>query len=427
MKKLFTLLMALVMVLSCTSFAAAAEKVEIEYWFGLGGNLGQLFLDLIDEYNASQDKVFVKGVQFPDYATNAQNYQAALAANKPPVAMHTQILQVTKFEKYFEPLNEYYKDPEFKAEEILPGCLSCMYGGDGETIVGVPLFATTQLMYYRKDFFEGYDIAETFATWQNLQKACEEIVAKYAAEGKTMIGWEPMWHGYNWTDAVQSAGGSVFTDATCREVNFLTQEWIDVMNYFADNFKSGLMTMNYGGTGWEYWYANIDDVMQGRAGGYTGSAGDQGDLDFSIVGAVAQPGFGDHRSSPSTDAHLAVISKSVSQEEKDAAWDFFKFLSSPASQGKISRTGGYVVTRSSCLEDPDFAAFVAENPHVLATIDAVNMAQKQWLDITGGYIETAYYDMVDRILLEGDDVLESLEICQEEAQAALDEYWSNQE
>ena len=143
----------------------------------------------------------------------------------------------------------------------------------------------------------------------------KEIVAKYAAEGKTMIGWEPMWHGYNWTDAVQSAGGSVFTDETCREVNFLTQEWIDVMTYFADNFKSGLMTMNYGGTGWEYWYANIDDVMQGRAGGYTGSAGDQGDLDFSIVGAVAQPGFGDHRSSPSTDAHLAVISKNVSQEE----------------------------------------------------------------------------------------------------------------
>ena len=88
-------------------------------------------------------------------------------------------------------------------------------------------------------------------------------------------------------------------------------------------------------------------------------------------------------------------------------------------------TGGYVVTRASAQEDPTFAAYIAENPHVGITIDAMNYTCKQPMDITGGYIDSAYGDMVDRILLEGEDVIESLTICQEEAQAALDEFWAN--
>ena len=186
-----------------------------------------------------------------------------------------------------------------------------------------------------------------------------------------------------------------------------------------------IMSMHHGGSGWEYWYANIDDVLEGTSAGYTGSAGDQGDLDFSIVGVHKQPGWGDHETNNTTDTHMVVIAKSIPEEKKDAAWAFIKFLSKPSSQARISMTGGYVVTRASAQEDPTFAAYIAENPHVGITIDAMNYTCKQPMDITGGYIDSAYGDMVDRILLEGEDVIESLTICQEEAQAALDEFWAN--
>lgn len=51
------------------------------------------------------------------------------------------------------------------------------------------------------------------------------------------------------------------------------------------------MRIHSGGQGWEYWYKTIDDVMKGQAAGYTGSSGDQGDLDFSVVSAMEQPGW----------------------------------------------------------------------------------------------------------------------------------------
>lgn len=90
-------------------------------------------------------------------------------------------------------------------------------------------------------------------------------------------------------------------------------------------------------------------------------------------------------------------------------------------------TGGYVVTRKTALEDPEFAAYCKENPQVPIVIGAVENAIKLHVDPTGGYVDNAYYDMCDRVLLEGVDVIEALTICQEEAQAALDEYWADKD
>lgn len=422
MKKALCCIVAVILLIGCMP-AMADGPIEVEYLFGLGGNLGNLFLSLIDEYNSSQDAVRVIPIQTPDYSTALQQYQAGLAAGNPPAMWHTQMSRMMKVQQYLEPLNDRYaNDAEFNADDILAGCLSCMYGTDGETIYGAPLFASTQLMYYRKDAFEGYDIEETFSNWQNLAAAAAEIAA---ADNGITWGWMPMWATDNWLDAVLSAGGGKYTDETMRHVNFLSDQWIDVMTSFQKwMVEDKIMSMHFGGSGWEYWYANIDDVLDGVAAGYTGSAGDQGDLDFNIVSVHKQPGWGDHPTNNTTDTHMVVIAKGIPDEQKEAAWDFIKFLSKPSSQARISMTGGYIVTRASAQQDPTFAAYIAENPQVGITIDAMNYTTKQPMDITGGYVDSAYDDMVDRVLLEGEDVIEALTTCQEEAQAALDEYWA---
>ena len=60
MKRLIALLLASIMVLACMPLALAESgPVEIKWSFGLGGSLGELMLSLVDDYNASQDKVHV--------------------------------------------------------------------------------------------------------------------------------------------------------------------------------------------------------------------------------------------------------------------------------------------------------------------------------------------------------------------------------
>ena len=96
------------------------------------------------------------------------------------------------------------------------------------------------------------------------------------------------------------------------------------------------MKINSGGQGWEYWYKTIDDVLQGKAGGYTGSSGDQADLDFSIVGAMEQPGWGSNPSAPTAGALQLVMLEGSTDEEKQGVYEFMKFFSNPENQGKWS-------------------------------------------------------------------------------------------
>ena len=67
----------------------------------------------------------------------------------------------------------------------------------------------------------------------------------------------------------------------------------------------------------------MDDVLQDKAGGYTGSSGDQADLDFSKVGAMEQPGFGDNPSAPVARV-LQIVMVETGKDKKmcirDSVW-----------------------------------------------------------------------------------------------------------
>lgn len=426
MKKLLVVFLSLCLALGSASFALAEDApIVIDYYMGLGGILGDCFGQIVDDYNASQSNVHVNFVQFADFGATQEGYQAALAAGKPVAVWQSQQRRWSAFEDYLAPLNEFYKDPEFNVADFSAGSLDCCYGSDGETIYGIPVYASTHVMYYRPDVFAGYDIEKVFSSWQNLAEVCYEIVA---ADNGVKYGMEPMWQCETWINAVYSASGlGIYTDATQKEVNFMSDAWIDVMTSFRKwMVEDKIMTMHTGGTGWEYWYACIDDVLDGTAGGYTGSPADMGDLDFSKVACIQTPGWNGNTPSCVGEAHTLVISKGISDEEKAAAFDFCKFLCSPKNQAQITMIGGYLPTRASTLEEPALIEYMKTCPAVAEATAQLNVSRHPEVDITGGYITTAMNDMLDNILINEMDVVEALTQCQEEAQAALDEYWAEQ-
>ena len=93
-----------------------------------------------------------------------------------------------------------------------------------------------------------------------------------------------MWGTKNMMDAVFSKGGTVLSEDG-KTVTIDSPEWIDTWDLFRKWIhEDKTMRIHSGGQGWEYWYKTIDDVMKGQAAGYTGSSGDQGDLDFTQLG-----------------------------------------------------------------------------------------------------------------------------------------------
>src|SRR5690625_6880876 len=96
------------------------------------------------------------------------------------------------------------------------------------------------------------------------------------------------------------------------------------------------MAVNSGGQGWEYWYKTIDQVMSGSAAGYTGSSGDKGDLDFEIIDSIPQPGINGNPAKPIVNALYMSVPEVISEEEKEAAYKWISYFTSPEVNGERS-------------------------------------------------------------------------------------------
>ena len=181
------------------------------------------------------------------------------------------------------------------------------------------------------------------------------------------------------------------------------------------------MKIHSGGQGWQYWYDTVDDAMKDRAAGYTGSSGDQGDLDFDKLGALEQPAFKDGKESkPVAEGRFLVIPKDISEEEKQGAYEFIKYFTSAKVSAEWSIASGYISVNKDSVNDPDFKKYVSENPQALVPTAQAAHASKAFIDPTGGKISDALKKAADKVELENVPAKEALDEAQKAAQEELD-------
>ncbi len=409
--------------------ASSGDVVEIEFWYGLGGEQAEILEGIIADFNASQNEVAVTGVSQSSYTETTKLIQAAIASGEVPACYLANHQSFTDFKEkgLIQYLDDYIAaDPDFNQDDIIDSFLDYCRDEEGH-VYSLPAWGTTQVVYYRKDMFEevGLDPDEVFATWQNVAEAARQL-QEYYKDVPGFYGFEPMYGSDCLNDMAYSNGGSILSEDN-RTVTFNSDAYVEALEsarVWINEEK--IMGIHFGGDGWEYWYKTIDDVMQGRAGGYVGSSGDQGDLDFSIIAAHIQPGFNDHPTSPYVDPITAGIIEKAPEEEKQAAFKWLTYLNTVGTRDYSMKTG-YVPVRSSVREDEVYKAFLEENPQALVPIQQAEVGRRQWYDFTGGAIGTALGDACDLIEIENVPAKEALDEAAAIAQQALDEYWANQE
>ncbi|MGN7765611.1 ABC transporter substrate-binding protein [Paenibacillus sp. 22594] len=398
--------------------AAVNEPVEIEFWYALGGKLGENVEALIKEFNAAQDGVIVKGVVQGNYEETQQKLQAAIASKNVPEAVLTQNNDWAR-KGYFAALDDYIAaDPAFNKDDFIPAFLQ-QGVVDGKQFF-LPMYGTTQVLYYRKDMLEKAGLTEdVFNTWETLADASAKMAVK-KGDTTEVFGWMPMWGRENMMDAALSRGGRILSEDG-KTVMIDSTEWIETWEQFRKWIhEDKIMGIQSGGQGWEYWYKTINDVMQGRAAGYTGSSGDQGDLDFNVVAAHTQPGWANHAPAPITEALMAGIPALASDEQKQAAYEWLTFFSNTKNTAKWSINTGYIAVRSSALEDPDYKAFSEQNPQIKVPLIQAQSASSAFIDPTGGKIDDALKIAADKVQIENVPAADALKEAQQKAQEELD-------
>lgn len=404
---------------SSSEAPAVVEPVTIEFWYGLGGKLGENMQTLIDKFNASQQEVIVKPIVQADYSETEQKLQAAIATGDVPAAVLSSNVDWAR-KGYYASLDELIAgQADFNKDDVIQTFLE-QGQVDGKQVF-LPMYGTTQVMYYSKDALAKSNIkAEDLTTWEALAKAAATMTVK--AGGKTTFyGWEPMWGPENMIDAVLSKGGSILSEDG-KTVMIDSPEWVQTWDSFRKWIhEDKIMRIHSGGQGWEYWYKTIDDVMKGQAAGYIGSSGDQGDLDFSKIAAMEQPGWeGVGAGKPVAQAILAGIPAKASPEQQQAAFKWFSFFMKAENTAFWSMNSGYIAVRQSALEDPAFVTFSQNNPQSTIPLKQAAHASKPFQDPTGGKINDALKIAADKVQISNVPAADALKEAKETAQRELD-------
>lgn len=401
------------------SASNGSSPIEIDFWYSGGKTAVGVFSDIVREFNESQSTYHVNEVTQADYTETYEKLQAGIAGkNAPDMAL----LDVDKSRNLANKglvadINPFIEaDSSFEKEDYLEVFYNQGLAEDG-SLFALPAYGTTQIMYYNIEAFEKAGInAEDIKTWQDLEAAAK----KMSTGDGTFYGWEPMWGKDNLVDAALSNGASILSEDG-KTVMINTEEWVEVWESFRTWIHDDkIMAINSGGQGWEYWYKTIDDVLQNKAGGYTGSSGDQADLDFTKVAAMEQPGWGTNASAPTADALQLVMLEGSSDDEKQGVYEFMKFFTTPENQAKWSMATGYVAVRKSTQEVEEFKKYTEENPQALVPLQQASHGSILPADPTGGKIFDALSVAADKVEIEGISAKEALDEAQETAQKALD-------
>ncbi|GAB4258373.1 MAG: ABC transporter substrate-binding protein [Deferrisomatales bacterium] len=262
-----------------------------------------------------------------------------------------------------EPLDRYF--PPEGREAFLPGAiLANTYRGK---IYGVPLYLGSGILYYRKDLLEAYGF-EPPATWEELVKQAQAIVAGEKGQGRALHGYSGQFKQYeglvcDMLEFVLSAGGRLLAPegdrsalgepAALEAVAFVRDRLIGavaprgVLTYqepeSLDLFVQGKAVFH---RNWPYAWQVANDPRRSAVAGK--------------VGIAKLPHFPGGRSVAALGGWQVGISRF--SRNKDGAWALAAFLTSEESQKLFALRAGLAPTRRAVYEDPEVAR---AQPHLV--------------------------------------------------------------
>ena len=399
---------------------ASGDKIELEFWLAQGNNVMDLVNEEIENFNNSQDKYHVTAIQQENYVKTFSNIQAAIAGKTAP---DVALLDTAPARQLYEKgalvtFNKFQDaDADFNADDFYADFAA--NGIDGDTTFARPWYGTIQIAYYSVKAFEdaGVDPA-SISSWQDLVSHADE----FKAAGYDRV-WEPMGgDAKNLIDAAFANGAQVLSDDG-KTVMINSPEWVEVWEAFRGWIHDdGIMETKWNGLDdWAYWYDTIDDVVEGRSAGYTGSPVDSVDFDFNVIQPLEQFGWNGAESKPWAQTLMLVMPEGNGDERQQGAYEFIKFLTNPENQAAYTMLTTYPAANKKVVDVPEYQAFLEENPVAGVLLKQAEHVSNYPVDPTGGKILDELNIAAQALELEGKSAQEVLDEAAANAQIALDE------
>lgn len=371
MKKLLALVLAAVMAFSLVACGGGSETsgetedpVTIEFWHSMGSSTGELVQEIVDEFNASQDEVFVNAIYQGDYNAAGTKLQAAVSGGNAP---HVVQIEITRVGFYAEegllmdlaPFDE--ADDEFNAEDMYAGVMDFSWY-DGK-LVSLPNGRSCPVMYYNADALKAAGFEKAPETWDEL-RAASKAVAKDGSLGYG-ISLGDSWY---YLAMMLTAGGQVYNEEG-NGIGFAgeagekpLQLWLDMLADGSAFIPEGEDYASNSALRNAFMAGQCNIIMQSSAQ-YRGLA-DNSDFE---VGVAYIPKLTNFAAIPGGSNLVAF--EGMSDAEAEATWKFMKYMCSADVAGKYAAGTGYLPTSEAALNSDVYQAKLAEYPYLDVAVE----------------------------------------------------------
>ena len=362
------------------SAALAQDRVEVQFWHAMGGQLGERVDQFAADFNAMQDEYEVVPVYQGNYTETMTTAIAAFRAGEQPHIVQvfevgTATMMSAEENGAIYPVHQLMEDAgvDFDESAYLPAVISYYSDTDGN-LLSLPFNSSTPVLWYNATLLEENGL-EVPTTWDDVWAAAE-VLRDAGVPSPLGFGWQSwtMIENYSaWHDIPVGTMENGFA-GTATEFTFNNEAVVNHIQRIADAGAEGLFT--YGGRRGDSrgMFVNGETAMWINSSAYYGGfVNDITDFEFSQAPLPLDTSVADAAQNSIIGGATLWVLAGHEDEEYAGAAEFLSFLSTAEQQADWAGSTGYVPITTAAYELMGQQGFFDENPGTDTAIEQLSM------------------------------------------------------
>ena len=409
------------------SAASAQAPVEVSFFYpvAVGGPITKIIDGFAADFEKENPGIKLRPIYSGSYQESIAKALTAVKSGDPPVM--SILLSTDMFtlidEDAIVPFDDLIKTPDDKAwlSSFYPAFMENSQTG-GKTW-GIPFQRSTIVLYYNKDAFKeaGLDPNHPPATWTEMREFAQKLTKRDASGNVSQWGVQIPSSGFpywlfqalaieNGVNLMNQAGTEVYYDKP--QVVDALQYWVDLVNKYKVH-PPGIV--EWGTTPKDFFERKV--AMMWTTTGNLTNVKNNAKFDFGVGMLPANK----QRGSPTGGGNFYIFKKST-PAQREAAFKFIKWLTTPERAAQWGIDTGYVAVRADAWNTDAMKKYVAGFPAAAVARDQLPYAKAELSTHDNQRVTKALNDGLQAALTGTKSAAQALKDAQREADRLLRSY-----
>lgn len=347
------------------------DKQVVTFWHAMGGAAQGALEKIVEDYNNSQDEIQVNAEYQGTYDEALTKFHTVAGTDTAPTMI--QVFEIGTMSMInsgqIEPIQNYVDKDNYDMTGLEENIIN--YYKIGDQFYSMPFNSSTPVMYYNKDAFEeaGLDAETPPRTYEEIIEASKTI----NKNNSEMKGFALQAYGWLFEQLLANQGALLMNNDNGRtdtptEIGFTDEQGKSIFKWVETMIEDDTFA-NYGTDG----DSMISGFLAGDVAMFMQSSASARDVidnaDFEVgVAFIPHPENKEREGVVIGGASLWMVDDK-DQAEKDAAWEFMKYLQTKEIQAEWHVETGYFAINPDAYNEELVKEAYAEMPQLRVTVD----------------------------------------------------------